>query len=138
MENYAYTTDNGLSSELGQLLAYNASAALALHALLDIEINYYGWDKEQVSSYLSQYYDTSDSSVVDQIYNYMLEAPVNYLNYYVGYLEIRHMKEQAERVLKDKFELKEFNRFILDIGPAPFTVIKPYFDEWLESCTAGQ
>jgi len=137
VENYAYTTDNGLSLELGQLLAHNASAALALHALLDININYFGWDKEQVSSYLSQYYDTSDSSVVDQIYSYMLETPVNYLNYYVGYLEIRHMKEQAERVLKDNFELKEFNRFILDIGPAPFTVIKPYFEEWLKSHTAS-
>ena len=25
----------------------------------------------------------------------------------------------------------EFNRFLLDIGPAPFSVIKPYFNEWL-------
>ena len=25
----------------------------------------------------------------------------------------------------------EFNRFLLDIGPAPFSVIKPYFAEWL-------
>lgn len=132
VENYAYTTDNGLSPELGQVLAYNASATLALHALLDININYYGWDKNQVSDYLSQFYNISDSSVAEQIYNYMLSAPVNYLDYYVGYLEIRHMKEQAERILKDRFELKEFNRFILDIGPAPFTVIKPYFDQWLQ------
>lgn len=138
VENYAYTTDNGLSPELGRLLSHNASAALALHALLDININYFGWDKEQVSSYLSQYYDTSDSSVVDQIYNYMLEAPVNYLNYYVGYMEIRHMKEQAESVLENRFELKEFNRFMLDIGPAPFTVIKPYFKQWLEACASEQ
>lgn len=136
VESYAYTTDNGLSKELGQLLAHNASASLALHALLDININYYGWDKEQVSSYLSQYYDVSDNTVVDQIYGYMLDAPVNYLNYYVGYLEILRMKEQAEKTLKDRFELKEFNRFLLDIGPAPFTVIKPYFKEWLDACKA--
>ncbi len=134
VENYAYTMDNGLPPELGKLLAHNASASLALHALLDININYFGWDKEQVSSYLSQYYDTSDASVVDQLYSYMLESPVNYLNYYVGYLEIRRMKEQAERVLKDRFDLKEFNRFILDIGPAPFTVIKPYYEQWLAGC----
>lgn len=133
VENYAYTMDNGLSPELGQLLAHNASATLALHALLDININYYGWDKEQVASYLSQYYSTDDPTVVDEIYGYMLNAPVNYLNYYVGYLEISNMKEQAERTLKEQFNLKEFNRFILDIGPAPFTVIKPCFEEWLRS-----
>ena len=125
--------DNGLSKELGSLLAHNASASLALHALLDININYYGWDKDQVASYLSQYYDVSDHTVVDQIYGYMLDAPVNYLNYYVGYLEILRMKEQAEKTLKDRFQLKEFNRFLLDMGPAPFTVIKPYFKEWLNA-----
>ena len=72
VENYSYTTDNGLSPELGQVLAYNASATLALHALLDININYYGWDKEQVYDYLSQFYDISDHSVADQIYSHML------------------------------------------------------------------
>ncbi len=133
VENYAYTMDNGLSKELGSLLAHNASASLALHALLDININYYGWDKDQVASYLSQYYDVGDHTVVDQIYGYMLDAPVNYLNYYVGYLEILRMKEQAEKTLKDRFQLKEFNRFLLDMGPAPFTVIKPYFKEWLNA-----
>ena len=63
----------------------------------------------------------------------MLSAPVNYLEYYVGYMEIRHMKEQAERTLKTNFNLKDFNQFILDIGPAPFTVIKPRFNEWLKA-----
>lgn len=135
VENYSYTTDNGLSPELGQLLAHNASATLALHALLDININYYGWDKDQVASFLSQYYDVSDREVVDEIYNYMLNAPVNYLNYYVGYLEICRMKEQAQKVLADNFDLKEFHRFLLDIGPAPFTVIKPYFEQWLKHCS---
>ena len=95
-------------------------------------------DKDQAAVYLSQYFGISDSALVDELYSYMLDAPVNYLNYYVGYLEISHMKEQAEITLKDQFELKEFNRFILDIGPAPFTVIKPYFKEWLQSCRSGQ
>lgn len=134
VENYAYTADNnGLSPELGQLLACNASATLGLHALLDININYYGWDKEQVASYLSESFGISDRGTSDEIYEYMLSAPVNYLEYYVGYMEIRHMKEQAERTLKTNFNLKDFNQFILDIGPAPFTVIKPRFNEWLKA-----
>lgn len=133
VEYYAYTTDNGLPPNLGQLLAHNASATLALHALLDININYYGWGKEEVAEYLSQHFGISEASVADQIYNYMLNSPVNYLNYYVGYLEILRMKEQAELTLKNNFNLKDFNTFILDIGPAPFTVIQPYFEQWLKS-----
>lgn len=133
VEYYSYTTDNGLSRKLGQLLAHNASATLALHALLDININYYGWGKEEVAEYLSQHFGISERDVTDQIYSYMLSSPVNYLNYYVGYLEILHMKERAELTLKDRFNLKEFHTFMLDIGPAPFTVIQPYFEEWLSS-----
>lgn len=132
VENYAYTTDNGLSPEMGQMLAYNASATLGLHALLDININYYGWDRETVADYLSETFGITDRETADNIYQHMLYAPVNYLDYYVGYLEIRRMKELAEKTLKNKFDLKEFNTLILDIGPAPFTVIKPYFDEWLK------
>ena len=100
---------------------------------MDININYYGWDKEQVASYLSESFGISDRGTSDEIYEYMLSAPVNYLEYYVGYMEIRHMKEQAERTLKTNFNLKDFNQFILDIGPAPFTVIKPRFNEWLKA-----
>jgi uncharacterized protein (DUF885 family) len=137
VENYAYTTDNGLSPELGQLLAHNASATLALHAILDININYYGWSLDQVSSYLNETFGITERQVAEDIYQYMLRAPVNYLNYYVGYLELVLMKNQAEDTLKDRFVLKDFNQFILDIGPAPFTVIRPYFQEWLKAQAAA-
>lgn len=132
-EYYAYTTDNGLSPELGQLLARNASATLGLYALLDININYYGWDPEQVASYLSKDFGITNPDSARQIYQHMVNAPVNYLDYYTGYLEILRMKEQAEETLKSDFRLKDFHQFVLDIGPAPFTVIKPYFDQWLAS-----
>ena len=86
-----------------------------------------------MAAYLSETFGITDRDVTDSIYQYMLSAPVNYLDYYVGYLELRHMKEQAERTLKKNFNLKEFNQLILDIGPAPFTVIRPYYDQWLKA-----
>ena len=42
VEHCAYTMYNGLSPALGELLARNASATLGLHALMDINIHYYG------------------------------------------------------------------------------------------------
>ena len=41
------------------------------------------------------------------------------------------LRQQAEETLGDRFEAKEFHRFLLDIGPAPFTVIRPRFQAWL-------
>lgn len=130
VENYACTLDNGLSPELGELLAVNKAASLGLQACLDVYINYYGWTLEQVNDYLSDYY--ADPAIPAQnIYNTMIENPGNYIAYYVGYLEIHNMAEIAKNQLGDKFSLKEFHTFLLDLGPAPFDVIQPYFTSWL-------
>ena len=111
----------------------NSSINLGIHAYLDIMVNDQGWNLEQVSDYVSQYFEDPNQELARALLEAMVDNPTNYLEYYVGYLEILRMKEQAEKTLKDRFELKEFNRFLLDIGPAPFTVIKPYFKEWLEA-----
>ena len=60
-----------------------------------------------------------------------MEYPSNYLSYYTGYLEFLNMREEAQQRLGANFSLLEFNRFLLDIGPAPFSVIRNYFTQWL-------
>ena len=133
VENYCYTVENGLSPELGQVLARNASATLGIHALMDLNINYYGWNKVQTEDYLKQYFDVGQGDVVETIYQAMKNAPSNYMAYYVGYLEIIKMRDRAQTELKDRFQIKEFHRFLLDMGPAPFTVIEPYFEAWMKT-----
>lgn len=132
VENYACTLDNGLSPELGQLLAANKIASLGLQACLDVYINYYGWTQEKVSDYLSDFYE-DPAGIAENIFNAMVENPGNYIAYYVGYLEINNMREIAREQLGDQFNLKEFHTFLLDLGPAPFDVIQPYFTSWLLS-----
>lgn len=60
-----------------------------------------------------------------------MENPANYLAYYTGYLEIRNMEQEAKLALGANFSQLEFNRFLLDMGPAPFGVIRTYFVKWL-------
>lgn len=133
VEHYSYTLDNGLDPNLGQLLSHNSSVTLALYAMLDISINYDGWSKDQVHDYLSHYYNVDGTDVVDSIYYALIENPTNYLEYYVGCLEIQNMRDIAEEAQGKSFNLKDFHKFILDIGPAPFSVIQPYFRTWLVS-----
>ena len=46
---------------------------------------------------------------------------------------IERMRAEAEEKLGAAFDEKEFHTFILDMGPAPFTIIRDYFDEWLKT-----
>lgn len=131
VEYYSYGLDNGLDDGLGELLQHNSAFTLALYAILDVNIHYEGWDLNQVKDYLNHYFRISDTSVISTIYYDIVENPANYLEYYVGYLEILNMQSEAKRTLGSRYTDLEFNRFLLDMGPAPFSVIKPYFNAWL-------
>nr|WP_288827399.1 DUF885 domain-containing protein [uncultured Clostridium sp.] len=131
VEYYSYTLDNGLDPELGKLLAHNTAVTLGIYAYLDICINYEGWDKEATAKYLGTFYNVENTEITDSIFNSLVENPTNYMEYYVGYLEIMEMRSTAERILKDDFNLKDFHTFLLDVGPAPFSVIQPAFRNWL-------
>lgn len=132
VEYYAYTLDNGLKPGLGSLLAHNTAVTLGLYALLDIRINYEGWTREQTAEYLNNFYQIENTDIADSIYNSLVENPTNYMEYYVGYLEILEMRNTAQKVLKERFNLKDFHTFLLDIGPAPFSIIQPSFRLWVE------
>ena len=130
-EYYAFNLNNGLEENMGQLLQHNSAFTLALYAFLDINIHYEGWNIDQVDEYLNMYFQLEDPSVISSIYYEVVENPANYLSYYTGYLELLNMQEEAKQQLGNNFSLLEFNRFILDIGPAPFSVIRNYFTQWL-------
>lgn len=131
VENYSYSLDKSMDSNLAEVLARNSSCSLGLHAVLDIYINYYGWTKEQVAKFLGEYYNLKGTNIVEELYSTLVANPTNYLEYYVGYLEIVNMRNLAQTTLKKNFDLLDFHTFLLDMGPAPFTVIEPYFKTWL-------
>ncbi len=73
--------------------------------------------------------DSEDSA--EFLYYYVIENPTNYLAYYVGYLEILELQEEAMDALGDDYSNIDFNQFLLEIGPAQFYVIEDYMEEWL-------
>lgn len=127
----SYTFQNGVDPDGARLLMHNASASIGLNALLDLNINYFGWDENQTRDYLSDYYDVENSNIVSEIYQTLIENPGYYLTYYVGYMEFCEMRELAEKELGSRFDAKEFHKLMLDIGPAPFSVIRSRLDSWI-------
>lgn len=100
----------------------NRSFTLGLASLLDIGIHYRGYTPAQVSSFLTQLGFGSETA--DSLYQTILQSPANYLQYYVGYLDFRTLRDQAMERLGDRFSLKEFHRAVLETGPAPFDILE--------------
>lgn len=129
-EIYSYSI-SGLDKNLADFLALNTSYALGIYSRIDIGVNYNGWQLQDVASYLSNF-GIKDTDITKEIFDNMVECPGNYLNYYIGYLEISELKEIASESLGNKFNLKDFHKFVLDMGPAPFNVILNYLNTWIE------
>lgn len=133
VENLSYLYDTKQNSDLLSIVQLNNSANLGIYALLDVYINYDGWTLEETGDWLKDLYADPAEDSIREIYYTIIAQPCNYLNYYVGYLEILSLREKAEQQLGDAFVLKEFHQFLLDMGEAPFYIIEKYMDDWLKT-----
>lgn len=125
-----------ISDELATLLSTSRSMTLNLYSHLDLYVHAYGWAEEDCADYLKKFGITNTGSVHD-MFLLVKQQPGNYLKYYVGYLEICRLKEQAISFLGSNFDQKAFHKFLLDYGPAPFTLLENYFREWIETQEKG-
>lgn len=119
-----------ISSEQAALLSAVRSMTLNLYSHLDLYVHGYGWTEEDCRAYLKKFGITGAASA-HEIFMLVKQQPANYLTYYLGYLEICRLKNEAEKALGDDFELKEFHKFLLDYGPAPFWLLDDYLKEWI-------
>lgn len=134
---YAISFENGLQPEEKQLARLSLSSFMAVHALIDIQVNYYGWGLEEVQDFLTEYYGLEEEGVGEQLYQNAVYSPGESVIEYTGYLEIRQMKAQAIEHLGDSFDECLFHQFLLDTGPAPFSRIRRQLSQWISRQSLG-
>lgn len=115
----------GIEPEVMHFLSLNRSVNLCLYSILDIGIHYKGWTLETVKDTLSVFGITQEDTCRN-IFQYIIETPANYLKYYLGYLNFCHLQKIIQKTEGDSFSLKDFHQNLLEIGPAPFPVVKKY------------
>ncbi len=128
-ELHSYSYANTGNDKLNSLAAANYATILCLYAKMDIGINYYGWDESNTASFLSDY--GFDNTVAKTIFNSIVSEPANYCKYVLGYIGFSELKETAQSRLGDKFNLKEFHKFIMDLGPVTFDTLNERLDQWI-------
>lgn len=114
---------SSLEKPYATLLQKNSSLILGLYALADIGIHYGGWNLERTIEFFNTY-GIQDEDTIKEIYQLIIGDPANYLAYYVGYVEILQLKQDMIEKEGDDFSQKEFHQKLLDVGPAPFNIVK--------------
>lgn len=114
-------------------LKANQELSLLLSARIDIGIHDEGWSKQEVGDYMLNQGFSNDETIVGQLYDIILQSPGNYLSYAVGGEMFKELRDKASDALGTKFNASEFHRFLLDFGPASFTIIEKHLDNWIKS-----
>ena len=131
-EQYAYTL-TGLEDDLVRVMQLDHSLQLCICSLLDIMIHYEGLTEEEMIQYASKLSPSMNQETLAEVYQRIIDEPANYLKYYVGYLEIFRLRQQAEKALGNQFNAKEFHEFLLEVGPAPFPIIEKREEVWIQT-----
>lgn len=126
MMSYHYA---GLNEDVASFLSHNQAATLSLYASSDIGLHYYGWSEAEMKAFWEGYGITNET-IIKEITQLILSEPGNYLKYYVGYIEFLELKDYAKDLFGEEYSDKSFHQAILDIGPAPFTILKKYLPKY--------
>jgi len=124
-EFYAYDF-LGLGAMEAEALRALSSLNYAICASLDLAIHGDGWTETECAAYLNSF-GITNAEQIHELYLNILEEPSNYLKYYLGYLEICNLKESALALSSD-MTLYDFHKWFLEMGPAPFPLLKQYLE----------
>lgn len=129
VEPFAYSygaelIEDDAAKDIASISWLNRSVNLNICSLMDIGIHYYGWNRTQAASFLGVF--GISPKTAEEVYQYIVETPANYLKYYWGYLNFLDLRASEEKRLGENFDLKKFHQKILEIGAVPFPVLEKY------------
>lgn len=129
MFSYRYMDDD---PDVWRTRELDRTTTYCIASLIDMGVNYYGWSREEVGAYFEDLGIWLDPETTDFYYDtYAVGSPVTCLVYWMGYLEIYSLRDEAQVALGGDFDLKEFHRFLLETGPASFDLIRERMDAWI-------
>ena len=125
------------SEGIKKLIYANDILGYILYSMVDVGVNYNGWDYEKVKEYMSTALGSADDESVTaatkEAYDLARSNPGYFLPYTVGYLKMIDMRETAESELGSSFDAKEYHTFIMNLGITSIDVYEKALDMWLES-----
>ena len=112
----------------------NAQLFRAARLVVDTGLHARGWSRQQAIDYLSANTANalSDNALdVDRT----IAMPGQGLGYQLGALRIRSLREKAQAVLGERFDIRKFHAVMLSNGALPLSVLEQQVDQWLAGAT---
>jgi prolyl oligopeptidase len=114
-------------SKFGQL-SYEMWRAVRL--VVDTGMHTMGWTRERAIQFFKDNTGKTDQDITVEVDRYIV-WPGQALAYKIGQLKIRELRSDAEKQLRDKFNVRTFHDTVLENGAVPLSVLEPHVKAWL-------
>lgn len=127
-------TDMGLydNDPLGDLGRLQAEMFRAVRLVVDTGMHAKRWSREQAIEYMITKTGMTTEEVTREIERYVV-WPGQATAYKTGQLALLAMREEAERKLGERFDLREFHEAVLMNGAMPLDILKDNLSSWAAS-----
>lgn len=119
--------DNDPYGDLGRL---QAELLRAVGLVVDTGIHAKRWSREQAITYMQTTTGLAASDVTDDVDIYVVQ-PGQACAYTIGMTTIMDLRQQAERELGPRFDIRAFHAVILENGAMPLWLLQKNVDRWM-------
>jgi uncharacterized protein (DUF885 family) len=117
------------TGDLDRLGMLSSQAFRASRLVVDSGLHALGWSRQRAIDYMLAHSAETEHSVAGEIDRYII-WPGQATAYMIGMLEIRAAREEAERALGPRFDLKAFHDRVLEDGAVPLTFLREKIRRW--------
>jgi uncharacterized protein (DUF885 family) len=120
------------SSDLDRLGMLSSQSLRAARLVVDSGIHTMGWTRQQAIDYMLAHTAESEHDCSSEVDRYII-YPGQATAYMLGMLEIRHARDNAEKTMGAKFDIKAFHDRVLEDGGVPLTFLTAKVKHWAEA-----
>ncbi len=103
----------------------------ACRLVIDTGIHAKGWTRQQAIDYFSANTALSEQNIRSEVDRY-ISWPAQALAYKLGELRIWKMRRNAESLLGEQFDLREFHDVLLGKGALPIAMLESIVERWID------
>ena len=97
--------------------------------VVDTGMNYFGWTLEEGRQYMRDHTFQSETEIGTESLRYSTDMPGQALNYHAGFQKLLDLRERAEELAGEGFDIKDFHDAVLGNGALPMEVLEKHI-EW--------
>ena len=103
----------------------------ACRLVIDTGIHAKGWTRQQAIDYFAANTALSEQNIRSEVDRY-ISWPAQALAYKLGELRIWKMRRNAESLLGEQFDLREFHDVVLGNGALPIAMLERIVERWID------